>query len=42
MPEPGSTACSASRLPGPGRVRLAPMLSPEGRLKGDLTALQLG
>ena len=32
----------ASRLPGPGRVRLAPMLSPEGRLKGDLTAFNWG
>ncbi len=30
----------ASRLPAPGRVRLALMLSPEGRLKGDLTAFQ--
>ncbi|HBM14217.1 MAG TPA: glycine cleavage system protein T, partial [Rhodospirillaceae bacterium] len=27
----------ASRLPKPGRAKLAPMLSPEGRLKGDLT-----
>jgi dimethylglycine dehydrogenase len=32
----------ASRLPAPGRVRLAPMLSPEGRLKGDLTAFNWG
>ncbi|MEM1049656.1 MAG: FAD-dependent oxidoreductase [Pseudomonadota bacterium] len=32
----------ASRLPGPGRVRLAPMLSPEGRLKGDLTVFNWG
>ncbi|MEM7462132.1 MAG: FAD-dependent oxidoreductase [Pseudomonadota bacterium] len=32
----------ASRLPGPGRARLAPMLSPEGRLKGDLTILNWG
>jgi dimethylglycine dehydrogenase len=27
----------ACRLPGPGRIRLAPMLSPSGRLMGDLT-----
>ncbi len=27
----------ASRLPGPGRARLAPMLSSEGKMKGDLT-----
>ncbi|MBK7621771.1 MAG: GcvT family protein [Kineosporiaceae bacterium] len=27
----------ASRIPGPGRVRLAPMLSESGRLLGDLT-----
>jgi dimethylglycine dehydrogenase len=27
----------ASRIPGPGGVRLAPMLSPSGRLLGDLT-----
>ncbi|MEM1389140.1 MAG: glycine cleavage T C-terminal barrel domain-containing protein, partial [Pseudomonadota bacterium] len=27
----------AGRLPGPGRARLAPMLAPSGRLKGDLT-----
>ena len=32
----------ACRLPKPGRARLAPMLSESGRLKGDLTALQLG
>ena len=32
----------ASKLPGPGRARLAPMLSPEGRLKGDLTVLNWG
>lgn len=29
----------ACRLPAPGRVRLAPMLSPSGRLMGDLTVL---
>ena len=29
----------AARLPRPGRVRLAPMLSPGGRLKGDLTVI---
>ena len=27
----------AGRLPKPGRARLAPMVSPQGRLKGDLT-----
>ncbi len=27
----------AARLPGPGGIRLAPMLSPSGRLLGDLT-----
>ena len=27
----------ASKLPAPGRARLAPMLSEEGKLKGDLT-----
>jgi dimethylglycine dehydrogenase len=32
----------ASRLPGPGRARLAPMLSPEGKLKGDLTVFNWG
>ena len=32
----------ASRLPGEGRARLAPMLSPRGRLKGDLTVLNWG
>ena len=32
----------ASRLPAPGRARLAPMLSPEGRLKGDLTVFNWG
>src|SRR5215472_709050 len=29
----------ASKLPSPGRVRLAPMLGPSGRLMGDLTIL---
>src|SRR5215469_4265653 len=29
----------ASKLPSPGRIRLAPMLSPSGRLMGDLTIL---
>ncbi len=29
----------ASKIPGRGRARLAPMLSPEGRMKGDLTVL---
>ncbi|MEM6488585.1 MAG: FAD-dependent oxidoreductase [Pseudomonadota bacterium] len=32
----------ASKLPGPGRARLAPMLSPTGRLKGDLTVFNWG
>jgi len=29
----------ACKLPSPGRIRLAPMLSPSGRLMGDLTIL---
>lgn len=32
----------ASRLPGPGRARLAPMLAEDGRLKGDLTVFNWG
>ncbi|MGI9511280.1 MAG: GcvT family protein, partial [Anderseniella sp.] len=32
----------ASKLPEPGKARLAPMLSPEGRLKGDLTVFNWG
>jgi dimethylglycine dehydrogenase len=32
----------ASKLPGAGRARLAPMLSPEGKLKGDLTIFNWG
>ena len=32
----------ASKLPAPGRARLAPMLSETGRLKGDLTVLNWG
>ena len=32
----------ASKLPGPGRARLAPMLSDTGKLKGDLTVLNWG
>jgi dimethylglycine dehydrogenase len=32
----------ASRLPKPGRASLAPMLSPEGKLKGDLTVFNWG
>lgn len=31
----------AGRLPGVGRVRLTPMLSHSGRLKGDLTTMRL-
>ncbi|WP_022729822.1 GcvT family protein [Fodinicurvata sediminis] len=32
----------ASRLPAPGRARLAPMLGHDGRLKGDLTVFNRG
>jgi dimethylglycine dehydrogenase len=32
----------AGKLPAPGRARLTPMLSPSGRLMGDLTTLALG
>ncbi len=32
----------ACRIPGPGRVKLAPMLRPDGNLKGDLTVLNWG
>jgi dimethylglycine dehydrogenase len=32
----------AARLPRPGRCRLAPMLAPSGRLKGDLTLFNWG
>ncbi|MEP2030662.1 MAG: FAD-dependent oxidoreductase [Paracoccaceae bacterium] len=32
----------ASRLPSPGRARLAPMLGEDGRLKGDLTVFNWG
>ncbi len=32
----------ASKLPAPGRARLAPMLAPSGRLKGDLTVINWG
>ncbi len=32
----------ASKLPGAGRARLAPMLAPDGRLKGDLTIFNWG
>ncbi|WP_419910216.1 GcvT family protein [Hoeflea sp.] len=32
----------AGRLPKPGRARLAPMLGPDGRLKGDLTIFNWG
>ena len=31
----------AGRLPAPGRIRLTPMLSPTGRLMGDLTTMCL-
>ena len=33
---------SAGRLPAPGRARLAPLLAPSGRLKGDLTIFNWG
>ncbi len=33
---------TAGRLPKPGRARLAPMLAPDGRLKGDLTLFNWG
>ncbi|WP_425039508.1 GcvT family protein [Primorskyibacter sp. S187A] len=32
----------ASKLPGPGRARLAPMLAQTGKLKGDLTVFNWG
>ena len=32
----------SSRLPAPGRIKLAPMLGPDGRLKGDLTVANWG
>ena len=32
----------ACKLPKPGRAKLAPMLSPEGKLKGDLTVFNWG
>ena len=32
----------ASKLPKPGKAALAPMLSPEGKLKGDLTIFNWG
>ena len=32
----------SSRLPTPGRARLGTMLSPEGKLKGDLTVFNWG
>ncbi len=32
----------ASKLPKPGRAKLAPMLEPGGRLKGDLTVMNWG
>ena len=32
----------STKLPGPGRSRLAVMLSPEGKLKGDLTVFNWG
>ena len=32
----------ACKLPAPGRAKLAPMLAPDGRLKGDLTVFNWG
>ncbi len=32
----------ASRLPSPGKIKLAPMLAPQGKLKGDLTLFNWG
>ncbi len=32
----------ASKIPGPGRARLAPMVAEDGRMKGDLTVLNWG
>ena len=32
----------AGRMPKPGKAALAPMLSPEGRMKGDLTVFNWG
>ena len=32
----------AGKLPKPGRARLSPMVSPEGRMKGDLTVFNWG
>lgn len=32
----------SGRLPAPGQARLAPLLAPSGRLKGDLTAFNWG
>ncbi|MEM7209105.1 MAG: FAD-dependent oxidoreductase [Pseudomonadota bacterium] len=32
----------ACKLPAPGRAKLAPMLSPQGKLKGDLTVFNWG
>ena len=32
----------AGRMPKPGKSALAPMLSPEGRMKGDLTVFNWG
>ncbi|WP_108814535.1 GcvT family protein [Loktanella sp. Alg231-35] len=32
----------ACKMPKPGRAKLAPMLSPEGRMKGDLTVFNWG
>ncbi|HUP15962.1 MAG TPA: FAD-dependent oxidoreductase [Acidimicrobiia bacterium] len=40
--EPWLDNLLSSRLPAPGRIRLAPMLGHDGRLKGDLTLLNWG
>ena len=40
--EPWLDKLMASKLPGPGRAKLAPMLAPNGKLKGDLTIFNWG
>lgn len=40
--EPWLDHIMASKLPAPGRAKLAPMLSPTGKLRGDLTVFNWG
>lgn len=40
--EPWLDHIMASKLPTPGRAKLAPMLSPTGKLRGDLTVFNWG